>query len=97
VGVYISDNFVALFGKEAAHNFAIGAESLLKTDLGQIALIAVQEVANIASGTEKKAAAFAKITSQATAMGLQVKDSLVNMLIELSVSRLKGLFGSPTP
>lgn len=94
IGVYVSDAFVALFGSDAAHNFAVGAESILKTDLGKIVMTAVQEASNLATGAEKKAAAFAAIATQAKASGIEMKDSLVNMLIELAVSRMKGVFGA---
>lgn len=96
IGVYVSETFVKIFGSDAAHSFAVGAESLLKSDLGQLAWIAVQEVDNMASGAEKNAAAFSKIVAGAKSAGLEVKDSLVKLLIELAVARLKGLFGAPT-
>ncbi len=96
VGIYVSDAFVALFGMDSAHSFAIGAESLLKSKLGVLAWEAVQEVENMASGAEKNVAAFAKIAAGAKAAGLEVKDSLIRLLIEVAVSRLKGMFGQPT-
>lgn len=96
IEVAVSDVLVTLFGQDPAHSFAIGAESLLKTELGKIAMIAVQEVENMASGAEKKAAALDKILSEAKTRGLEVKTSLLNMLVELAVGRLKGLWGSPT-
>ncbi len=94
VGVEVSDGFIALFGRDAAHAFAVGAESLLKSKLGVLAWEAVQEVENMASGAEKNAAAFAKIAAGAKAAGLEVKDSLIRLLIEVAVSRLKGAFGA---
>lgn len=94
IGISVSNTFVLLFGIDAAHTFAIGAESLLKSDLGKIAMTAVQEASLMASGAEKKAAAFAKITAEAKTRGLDVENSLVNMLIELAVARFKGLFGN---
>lgn len=97
IGVYVSDNFVKLFGKDAAHTFAVGAESLLHTDLGKIVGVAVQEVESLATGTDKMAAALAKVLAEATKAGLDVKESLARMLIELAVARLKGLFGSAPP
>jgi len=96
VGVYVSDSFIALFGADSAHTFAVGAESLLRSKLGVLAWEAVQEVENMASGAEKNAAAFAKIAAGAKAAGTEVKDSLIKLLIEVAVGRLKGLFGSPT-
>ena|SRR2546421_11404428 len=94
IGVAVGDAFVGLFGRDAAHSFAVGAESLLRTDLGKLAMIAVEEANGLAAKSEKRAVAFAKIAAGAKAAGLDVKDSLINMLIELAVSRMKGLFGS---
>jgi hypothetical protein len=94
VEVVISDAFVSLFGADAAHNFAAGAEALIKTQLGQLALAAVTEAQALAAGTDKRAAAFSKITADATSAGLQVKDSIVNMLIELCLQKVKGSFGA---
>jgi|SRR2546423_1261243 len=94
VEAYVSDTFIALFGADAAHSFAIGAESLLRSDLGKIAMVAVQEANSMASGVDKRAAAFTIITDQAKASGLDIRDSLKNMLIELAVGKLKGIFGS---
>lgn len=96
VSVYVSDKFIGLMGKDAAHTFAVGAESLLKSDLGKIVTVAVEEVQNLASGTDKMAVALGKVLTEATKQGLDVKESLARMLIEIAVGRLKGLFGSPT-
>ena len=93
VEVVVSDVFVKLFGADASHNFAVAAEGILKTDLGKIALVAVQETQSLATGAEKQAAAFAKITSAATAAGIDAKGSIVNLLIEMAVQKLKGSFG----
>lgn len=94
IEVYVSGTLIKLFGADAAHSFAVGAESLLKTDLGKIVMTAVQEAESLATGEEKKAAAFGKIMTAAATQGLDVKTSLVNMLIELAVARLKELFGA---
>lgn len=96
VSVYVSDAFVKLFGAEQAHTFAVGAEALLHSELGKLAMVAVQEVESMASGAEKMAAAFEKVAAGAKAAGLTVKDSLIRLLIEVAVSRLKGMFGAPT-
>jgi len=93
VGVTVSALFVKLFGADAAHNFAVAAESLIKTDLGNIALTAVSEASALAAGTDKRAAAFSKIVTAAKANGLEVKDSIVNLLIEMAVQKVKGSFG----
>src|SRR6266576_2707182 len=94
VGTTVSDTFVKIFGSDAAHTFAVGAESLLRTELGKIAVVAVKEVESMASGTEKMSVALGKVLTQATALGLDIKESMARLLIELAVSRLKGYFGS---
>lgn len=93
IAVYVAGGFVKIFGSDVAHTFAVGAESLMHTALGQIAWLAVQEVQGLASGSEKKSAAFAKIVAAAKAGGFSVTDSLINMLIEIAVQKLKGSFG----
>ena len=93
VEVVVSDAFVKLFGADAAHNFAVAAEGILKTDLGKIAMTAVQETAAMAAGTDKQAAAFSKIVTAATTAGIDAKSSIVNLLIEMALQKLKGSFG----
>ena len=96
IGVVVSEVFVKLFGADAAHNFAVAAESLIKTDLGAIAMAAVGEASLLASGVDKRAAAFSKIAAAAKGKGLDIKDSIINLLIEMCVQRLKGSFGPAT-
>jgi hypothetical protein len=93
IAVFVSDLFVQLFGADIAHTFVVGAESLLKSEIGKIAWAAVNEVQALASGAEKKAAAFAKILAGAKAAGITVTDSIINMLIEIAVQKIKGQFG----
>src|SRR6266550_4667616 len=76
VGTTVSDTFVKIFGSDAAHTFAVGAESLLRTELGKIAVVAVKEAEGLATGSEKMAAALGKVLTAATAAGLDVKESL---------------------
>lgn len=96
VAVEVSDIFTKLFGADTAHNFAVGAESVLKTDLGKIALTAVQEVQALAAGVDKRATAFAKIASSAKTAGIDASESIINMLIEIAVQKVKGSFGPAT-
>jgi len=93
IGVFVADEFVKIFGADAAHNFAVAAEGVLETELGKLAWTAVNEVKGLASGTEKQAAAFTKIMSAAATAGLDAKASIVNMLIEIAVQKLNGMFG----
>lgn len=91
--VGVSEAFVAIFGSDAAHTFAVGAESMLKSALGVIVTEVVAEVQNVASGVDKRGLAFDKISITAKSAGIQAGDSIINMLIELAVNRLKGAFG----
>jgi hypothetical protein len=93
VGYYVSEAFAKIFGEQAAKQFAAGALSILKTDLGKIVLEAVAEVQKVATGAEARAAAFAKAASTAKAAGIDAGESILNMLIELAVQTVKGNFG----
>ena len=89
--VKVSAAFVAVFGKEAATQFAQGAFALLKTAEGKIALDAVEAVQALATdGAGKRAAAFEKIAADFKVQGLTVGESMINMLIELAVQYLRG-------
>ncbi len=92
-GVVISAWFTDIFGANAAHTFATGAEALLETELGKIAWTAVNDAQKLSTGAEKAAAAAASIEAAAKQAGLTVKTSLVNMLIEVAVQKLQGAFG----
>lgn len=92
-GYYVEQGFVAIFGKDAASHFAVATLALLKSDLGKIALTAVQEAEKVAAGTDKYATAFAAIVSQAKASGINAGESTINMLIELAVQTVNGAFG----
>ena len=97
IAVDVSAGFVKLFGADVAHSFAVGAESLLHSELGKIAMTAVQEVENLAAGVDKQGTAFAKIVSAAKSAGIEASTSIVNMLIEVAVQKIKGEFGPATP
>lgn len=86
--VDVADWFEKDFGP-AAHTFAVGAEALLKTQLGQIAIVAVQNAEKLEDNTEKWNAAGAAILAAAEQAGLTVATSLKNLLIELAVQSLK--------
>jgi len=92
--VAVSAGFVKLVGQAQAKAFATGVEAIVKTDLGKIAIAAVKAAEGLASGELKHAAAFAEITTQAKASGLDVENSVINMLIELAVQTVKGTFGA---
>lgn len=92
--VDVSDAFVKLFGQAQAKAFATSAEAVLKTDLGQIAVAAVKAAEGLASGAEKRSAAFNQITTQAKASGIDAETSIVNLLIELALQAVRGEFGA---
>jgi hypothetical protein len=95
--VKVSDAFVTIFGKEAAHQFAQGALSLLKTAEGKIVLDAVEAVQTLspsADAAAKRAQAFQQIGNDFKAQGITVGESVINMLIELAVQFMKGSIGA---
>jgi hypothetical protein len=96
VAVFVSDTFVKIFGSDIAHNFAVAAEGLLHTAIGQLALSVVTEVGQVMGGAEARAAAFDKIKTGAEQAGIIVGESIINMLIEICVQKVKGSFG-PAP
>lgn len=91
---YVSKVFVDIFGSSAAKQFAAGAEALIETSLGQIAMTAVTKAQSLANNSEKFAQASSEILAEAKSEGIAVSDSIVNMLIELCVQRLKGSFSA---
>jgi hypothetical protein len=89
--VKVSEAFVAVFGKQAAEQFAQGALGLLKTAEGQIVLKVVQAVETLGiDGAGKRASAFQQIVAEFKTQGLAVGESLINMLIEIAVAYLRG-------
>jgi hypothetical protein len=91
--IFVKDGFVAIFGSDAAHAFAVGAESLMHTAIGQLALSVVTEVGQVMGGAEARAAAFDKIKTGAEQAGIIVGESIINLLIEVCVQKVKGSFG----
>jgi len=90
--VKVSQMFVWLFGHDAAVAFGHDALVLLKSNLGKIVVAVVAEVAAMQAGSDSKTIAFSKIKATATAQGIDAKDSIINLLIELAVGALKGHF-----
>ncbi len=84
--------FLALFGPEALESFRRAARQMLATELGRIAWVVVEALSreNL-SNEEKRRLAFERIAREARDAGLMVKDSFINLLIEMAVQRLKGL------
>ncbi|MFQ5925900.1 MAG: phage holin, LLH family [Terriglobia bacterium] len=84
--------FLVLFGREALGAFQRAALLLLRTQLGRIVWAVVEAVDLLkVEGEAKRREAFRRILREAKAAGLEVKDSLINLLIEVAVQRLKGL------
>lgn len=83
--------FGKLFGQEATQKFGEAALQMLNSALGKIAWAAVQAVSTLASdGAGKRDAAFKQIVGEAKKAGIDFKDSIVNLLIEMAVQKLKG-------
>lgn len=99
VEVTVSTVFIDLFGKTAAQQFGKATIALLNEGVGAIALqtvTALQTTMAGSSSSQKQAAAYEQILSVAKTQGLQVSNSLVNMLIELAVQKIQGTFVATT-
>jgi hypothetical protein len=92
LGHIVSVSFQKIFGKTEATQFAYATLALLKTDVGKVAMAAVQEVEKMAAGIDKRKVAFDKIVADLKTEGLTVKNSVINMLIELAVQAISGTF-----
>lgn len=92
VRIKIGGIFLKIFGKTAAENFGKSALEILKSDLGKVVVAVVGSLSGIASGEAARSIALSRIRTVAVASGLDAKDSIINMLIELAVARLKGHF-----
>lgn len=94
--VWVSKEFVAVFGSQIAHNFAVAAEGILNTELGRLAMQFVGDAATAIgiSGAEKKLKAFTNIAAAAKDAGIEASDSLINLVIEAAVQKVsKNSFG----
>jgi hypothetical protein len=93
--VKVSDIFVELVGHDAAAAFGHAALDVLKSAEGKIvkdAVLAVEAVKPVLSGQEKFAQVFSKVVADFKASGKDVPEQLINMLIEVAVSTVKGHF-----
>jgi len=94
IGHKIAGAFVAIFGKEVAADWAKATEALLaNSPTGQIAVKVVTDVQNTmatASNDVKYESAKGGILKELEALGVQIGESLLNLLIELAVQKVKG-------
>ena len=93
IGSFFKKLGLALFGKEALEKLADAGKAVLASALGKIVWAVVQEVENIPNltGTDKYEEAFKRITGKAVEAGMDVRESFINLLIEMAVQRLKGI------
>ena len=92
--IWVSNIFIALFGRDASEQFARSALAILKSDFGKIVLTVVTTLATTnLTNEQRRAEAFTHIKTAALAAGIDAKDSIVNLLIELAVSTIKQNFG----
>ena len=93
-----------VFGTATWKNFAKASVDLLKKDLGPIALSAVQDAAKLGlAGADARKHAFDKIKAdgsgllaQAEKSGIAIKDSFINLLLELALQKVQGTLDPKT-
>lgn len=88
----IAHAFVVVFGSQAAQDFAKAAEALLATEFGKVVQSVVEAQAGLAltNTSAAHANAFSGIMDAAKGAGVTLADSMVNLLIELAVTKAKG-------
>lgn len=78
---------IGLFIKEVFKAEVLKVVELIK----DVAIIAVTELASSdLSSDDKRKAAFLKIKEYAIKEGIEVKDSMINLAIEMAVAKMKG-------
>lgn len=94
IGRLFKRAFIKLFGRALLIRFASVAKDMLLTELGEIAMTIVSEInfENL-SNEEKRRIAGTRILDQTRRSGMDVKDSMIGLMIEIAVQRLKGLVG----
>lgn len=95
--VAIGHGFEKVVGKARAKSFGAEALHLLETDFGKIVKTVVTQLETARPampGKVKFEQAFEAIKAQSITEGLDVKDSLIHMFIELAVSVIKGNFAA---
>jgi hypothetical protein len=89
--------FVAFFGKDATHQLIQAAEKILASDFGKVIMSIVEglmeyKAANGDTPARDKAAS--EIKNAAIAAGVDIKDSLINLLVELAANKANGTLDS---
>ena len=92
IGRFFKKIAAAMFGKSALKKLAAAAKAMLKTAVGRIAVKVVFELeeGNL-TDIQKAKEALKRIRQAAKDAGIETKDSLINLLIEMAVARLKGV------
>ncbi|KKK82004.1 hypothetical protein LCGC14_2807720 [marine sediment metagenome] len=92
LGRFFKKFVVVIFGKAAAKALAEAAKKMFQNAFGSVVLAIVAELSasNLSNG-EKRRAAYDRIKAEAEARGVEMKDSLINLVIEMAVLRLKDL------
>ena len=91
VKVKVSAVLVSVLGEDAAHKLGEAALEAFKSTLGVIVMDAVIAVEGLQIGSDaKRAEAFKKILTDMAKLGISASTSLINLLIELAVQRMKG-------
>lgn len=84
--------FAKVFGSDALKKVGEAAEAVLKSEAGKLIYGAVSAVGSLGLSNEAaRKEAFDRAKAQLVASGHDVRDSFINLAIELAVQRLKSL------
>ena len=93
IGHAIAGAFIAIFGSDLAREFAGVAERMLATEAGKIVLTVVQQIQGsmpTASITQKVETFYLNVAPAIKSAGIELSDSLLGLLREIGVQKLKG-------
>jgi citrate lyase gamma subunit len=91
--VKVANIFVAIFGKAVADQFGAAVKAIVKTDVGKLAVDAVNVIENSSptlGSTAKRDAAVAILLKDAAGLGITLAESVANLLIEIAVQYISG-------
>jgi hypothetical protein len=91
--ITVGHGFVHFFGKEASDEFVSAAKKILASDFGKVIesiLLGLVEFKAANGDAAARSEAFTQIKTAAIDAGLDIKNSVINLMIELAANKLNG-------
>lgn len=100
VGIVLEADLKAILDSTAVKDLEAGLTALAKTDLGQIASVAVTEAMNVETGVVNFTQAYQAIGAQLKSLGKSFTDSAITAAIaaaQQKVQQISGTVTTPVP